>query len=135
MKKIYIYDFGSQYTQLIARRFRELGFYAEILPFNAYPPKDAGAFVFSGSPYSVYDENAPLPPKDVFQLGKPILGICYGLQVITHLLGGEVAPSQRKEYGPSRLEVLDENHLLKGLPKEFRVWMSHGDRVEKLPKG
>ncbi len=135
MKKIYIYDFGSQYTQLIARRFRELGFYAEIIPFNAYPPKDAGAFVFSGSPYSVYDENAPLPPKDVFQSGIPILGICYGLQVITHLLGGKVAPSQRKEYGPSRLEVLDENHLFKGLPKEFRVWMSHGDRVEELPKG
>jgi len=82
MKKIYIYDFGSQYTQLIARRFRELGYYSEILPFNFEPPEDAVAFVLSGGPASVYEDGAPLPPLSVLKSGKPILGICYGLQVI-----------------------------------------------------
>jgi len=135
MKKIYIYDFGSQYTQLIARRFRELGYYAEILPFNFEPPEDAVAFVLSGGPASVYEDGAPLPPLSVLKSGKPILGICYGLQVIAHLLGGKVAPSQRKEYGPANLEVLKEDHLFKGLPGSFRVWMSHGDKVEEIPEG
>jgi len=135
MKKIYIYDFGSQYTQLIARRFRELGYYAEILPFNFEPPEDAVAFVLSGGPASVYEDGAPLPPLSVLKSGKPILGICYGLQVIAHLLGGKVAPSQRKEYGPANLEVLKEDRLFKGLPGSFRVWMSHGDKVEEIPGG
>ncbi len=135
MRKLYVYDFGSQYTQLIARRFRELGYYSEILPFNSPLPEDAGAVVLSGSPYSVYEENAPLPRREVLTKGVPVLGICYGLQVITHLLGGKVAPSQRKEYGPAELEVLDEDHLFKGMPERFRVWMSHGDRVEELPEG
>ncbi len=135
MKKIYIYDFGSQYSQLIARRFRELGYYAEILPYNFEPPEDASAFVFSGGPSSVYEEGAPLPSLKVLHSGKPILGICYGLQVIAHLLGGKVAPSRRKEYGPAILEVIKEDHIFKGLGGSFRVWMSHGDRVEELPKG
>jgi GMP synthase (glutamine-hydrolysing) len=135
MKKIYIYDFGSQYTQLIARRFRELGYYAEILPFNFEPPEDAVAFVLSGGPASVYEDRAPLPPLSVLKSSKPILGICYGLQVIAHLLGGKVAPSQRKEYGPANLEVLNEDHLFKGLPRTFRVWMSHGDKVEEISEG
>ncbi len=135
MRKVVVYDFGSQYTQLIARRFRELGYYSEILPFNAPLPEDAGAVVLSGSPYSVYDDGAPLPDPNVLTAGVPVLGICYGLQVITHLLGGRVAPSQRKEYGPADLQVLDPDHLFRDLPAEFRVWMSHGDRVEELPEG
>ena len=135
MRKVVVYDFGSQYTQLIARRFRELGYYSEILPFNAPLPEDAGAVVLSGSPYSVYDEGAPLPDPSILSAGVPVLGICYGLQVITHLLGGKVAPSQRKEYGPADLEVLDPDHLFRDLPTSFRVWMSHGDRVEELPEG
>jgi len=135
MKKIYIYDFGSQYTQLIARRFRELGYYAEILPFYSEPPEDAGAFVLSGGPASVYEEGAPLPHPEVLKSGKPILGICYGLQIIAHTLGGKVVPSQRRKYGPAFLEVLKEDHILRGISSPFRVWMSHGDRVEKLPEG
>ncbi|NPA80120.1 MAG: glutamine-hydrolyzing GMP synthase [Thermotogae bacterium] len=135
MRKVVIYDFGSQYTQLIARRFRELGYYSEILPFNAPLPEDAGAVVLSGGPASVYDEGAPLPHPSVLGSGLPILGICYGLQVLTHLLGGKVAPSRRKEYGPAELSVVEEGHLFRGLPKRFRVWMSHGDRVERLPEG
>ncbi len=135
VRKVVIYDFGSQYTQLIARRFRELGYYSEILPYNAPLPPDAGAVVLSGGPSSVYAPDAPLPREEVLSSGVPVLGICYGLQVITHLLGGKVAPSERREYGPAELRVLFEDHLFKGLPKSFRVWMSHGDRVEVLPPG
>lgn len=130
-----MYDFGSQYTQLIARRFRETGFYAEIVPYTSKPPEDAGAIVLSGSPHSVYDEGAPLPPKEIFESNLPILGICYGLQVIAYILGGEVSPSRRKEYGPAKLKVLKENHIFKGVPESFKVWMSHGDRVERIPEG
>ncbi len=135
MRKVVVYDFGSQYTQLIARRFRELGYYSEILPFNAPLPEDAGAVVLSGGPASVYDEGAPMPHPSALEGRVPVLGICYGLQLITHLLGGRVAPSRRKEYGPAELQVLDPDHLFKGLPQRFRVWMSHGDRVEALPEG
>jgi len=135
VRKIAVYDFGSQYSQLIVRRFRELGYYAELLPPSAPFPSDGVAAVLSGGPASVYDESAPFPHSSLFESDIPILGICYGLQLITYLLGGKVAPSTRKEYGPADLKVLEENHLFRGLPKRFRVWMSHGDRVEVLPNG
>ncbi len=138
MEKVLILDFGSQYTQLIARRVRENQVYSEIVPFNIKPQEiedDVIALILSGGPGSVYDENPYLPGPEIFELGKPILGICYGLQIITHLLGGEVAPATEKEYGVATLYKILESPILKGLPESFRVWMSHGDKVLKIPQG
>ncbi len=134
MDKVLVYDFGSQYTQLIARRVRELGVYSEIVP-PWEKPQGASAVILSGGPHSVYEPDAPLPPREVFEQGTPLLGICYGLQAIAHMLGGRVAPAGQREYGPAQLEVVAESPLFKGLPKRMRVWMSHGDRVEELPSG
>ena len=136
--KILVLDFGSQYTQLIARRVRELKVYCEIHPFSlgieqirAFDPK---GIILSGGPSSVYDPDAPLLDPSLFDLGRPILGICYGLQLMAHLLGGKVAPSRRREYGPASLRVLDFSSLFFGLEGQpLMVWMSHGDRVEGLP--
>ncbi|RUM58781.1 MAG: GMP synthase (glutamine-hydrolyzing) [Persephonella sp.] len=136
---IIILDFGSQYTQLIARRIRELNIFSEILPFNAtveeikkHNPK---GIIFSGGPASVYQPDAPKPDEKVYQLGLPILGICYGLQVITDNFGGKVVKADRHEYGKAELEILDNSDLFSGLPKKIDVWMSHGDKVVELPKG
>ena len=136
---IAVIDFGSQYTQLIARRIRELGVYSEIYP----PTRDPGelpldkikGFIFSGGPASVYDDNAPKCSEKYFSLGVPILGICYGMQLITHLLGGKVERSSKREYGYARLEVLDDSDIFRGLPRRFQVWMSHGDRIIDMPEG
>ncbi len=136
---ILILDFGSQYTQLIARKIRELGVYSEIRPY--FTPLDdirqlqPKGLILSGGPASVYDEGAPLPDTDLFSLGIPVLGICYGLQVIAHLLGGKVAPASHREYGPAELRVRKALPLFKDFPPASRVWMSHGDRVESLPHG
>ena len=136
---IIILDFGSQYTQLIARRVREAGVYCEILPFNinrdeirARTPK---GLILSGGPSSVYDESAPHVTLDLLGNGHvPILGICYGLQLIAHKLGGNVQPSTSREYGYARLQVTHHSsRLFAGLPKEMDVWMSHGDHVTALP--
>ncbi len=138
MEKVLILDFGSQYTQLIARRVRESHVYSEIVPFNIKPSEigdDVIALILSGGPGSVYDENPYLPDPEIFELGKPILGICYGLQIITYLLGGEVAPATEKEYGFATLYKIADSPILKGLPESFRVWMSHGDKVLKIPGG
>ncbi|ACD67226.1 MAG TPA: glutamine-hydrolyzing GMP synthase [Sulfurihydrogenibium sp.] len=136
---IVILDFGSQYTQLIARRIRELNVYSEILPFNAsveeilkHNPK---GIIFSGGPASVYEPDAPKPDEKVYDLGLPILGICYGLQLITHHFGGEVIKADKHEYGKAELEVLDHEDLFYNIPHYTQVWMSHADKVIKLPEG
>ena len=136
---IVILDFGSQYTQLIARRIRELHIYSEILPYNAtideikkHKPK---GIILSGGPASVYHSDAPKPDERIFDLNIPILGICYGLQLLTQHFGGEVVKAERHEYGRAELEILDHEDLFYGLPNEIHVWMSHGDRVTKLPEG
>ncbi len=138
MEKVIILDFGSQYTQLIARRVRENQVYSEIVPFNIKPAEigdDVIALILSGGPGSVYDKTPYLPDPEIFELGRPILGICYGLQIITHLLGGKVAPATEKEYGFAVLSRVSYSPLFKGLPDNFRVWMSHGDKVLQIPQG
>ena len=137
MKKVYVINFGSQYVQLIARRVRELDFYSEIVPpsVKAKDLKEVGALILSGGPASVYERGAPLIDREILSLNLPVLGICYGLQVITHLMGGKVLPSKKQEYGRTNLKLLKEDPLFEGIPKEFEVWMSHSDRVEELPVG
>lgn len=134
---ILIVDFGSQYTQLISRRIREANVYCEIFPdsisveeIKKLNPK---GIIFSGGPSSVYDENASSFDKNIFELNIPILGICYGLQLICHLLDGEVKQANEREYGKTILKVIDEDELFKGVKNESVVWMSHGDYVTKLP--
>lgn len=139
MNKVLVLDFGSQYTQLIARKVRELGVYSEIFPFDLPPSRikneNPGALILSGGPRSVYEDAAPLPDPAIFRLGIPVLGICYGLQLMAHLLGGKVVPSAKREYGLADLRILDRSGLFKGTRDRSQVWMSHGDRVEKLPPG
>jgi GMP synthase (glutamine-hydrolysing) len=138
---VIILDFGSQYTQLIARRVRESNVYCEILPFNTPSEAIVGrrpkGIILSGGPASVYDEDAPKLSYDILkEFNCPILGICYGLQVLASDLGGEVRPSVNREYGYARLRVMDrDSPLFKNLPEEMDVWMSHGDHVIKLPEG
>ena len=140
-ERMIILDFGSQYTQLIARRIREAGVYCEILPFNTSAGEIASrqpkGLILSGGPSSVYDENAPRSEKRVVDESNcPVLGICYGLQLMAHQLGGEVQPSKSREYGYARLKVVNgETALFAGLPREMDVWLSHGDHVTKLPDG
>lgn len=135
--KIIVLDFGSQYTQLIARRLRELRFYAEIHPHHISASQlkalNPAGIILSGGPASVYDSEAPQVDKIIFALGVPVLGICYGLQLICHLTGGKVSPSYEREYGRATLRSRKASKLLKGI-KPGQVWMSHGDRIEKLPK-
>ncbi len=140
-ERILILDFGSQYTQLIARRIRELNVYCEIHPYNV-PLETIQAFkprgiVLSGGPSSVEQPGAPLIDKAVFELGVPVLGICYGLQLMSKLLGGKVAKADHREYGPAKIRVIEQVGLLAGFDKNeaVEVWMSHGDRVEALPPG
>jgi GMP synthase (glutamine-hydrolysing) len=136
---VLILDFGSQYTQLIARRVRELGVYAEIRPFNcdratvrAFAP---GAIILSGGPNSVSAEGAPSVGTWVFELGVPVLGICYGLQLTCHLLGGRVSASDEREYGAAQVAITGAAPLTEGILGDQSVWMSHGDRVDAIPDG
>ncbi len=141
MKKggIVVINFGSQYVQLIARRVRELNVYSEILPWDTpieeILKREPKGIIFSGGPASVYAKDAPLPSEEIYKTGLPILGICYGLQVLAHQLGGKVAPADKHEYGRATLKVLKEDKIFKNLPKEFQVWMSHADKVVELPEG
>lgn len=139
MNKVFILDFGSQYTQLIARKVRELGIYSEIFSYQTsiarLKKKSPAAIILSGGPQSVYDKDAPLPVREVFKLGIPILGICYGLQLQAYLLGGRVSPSQKREYGFASLEIVKRTSLLSGIRNFSQVWMSHGDKVEDVPPG
>ena len=138
-EKILVLDFGGQYNQLIARRVRECNVYCEVHPYNmsldkikAYNPK---GIIFTGGPNSVFGEDAPLVDKELFNLGYPILGICYGCQTIAHLNGGTVSHADMREYGKTMVNVDIESKLFKYVSKETQVWMSHTDFVSKLPKG
>jgi GMP synthase (glutamine-hydrolysing) len=137
---IVILDFGSQYTQLIARRVRELSVFSVVLRYDT-PAKEIAkmapkGIILSGGPASVYAPKSPQPDKEIFKLGLPILGICYGTQLMGFHLGGKVAHSDKREYGRAELRVKDANcPLFKNISPTEVVWMSHGDRVEKLPKG
>lgn len=137
MDKVVILDFGSQYTQLIARKIRELGVFSEILPFNVSLPRlkkeNPAALILSGGPQSVYGREAPRASKEIFEMGIPVLGVCYGLQLMAYHLGGKVSPSKKREYGFASLEVTDRKGLLAGVRSGNQVWMSHGDRVEEIP--
>ena len=139
---VLILDFGSQVTQLIARRVREAGVYCEVWPFNADPERIAAfgahAFILSGGPASVTEEATPRAPAIVFESGKPVLGICYGQQTMCAQLGGEVSTSDHREFGRAELQVTDECALFDGIwdtGSREQVWMSHGDRVTRLPPG
>ena len=136
-QKILILDFGSQYTQNIARKIRECEVYCEIHPctmkldkISKFKPK---GIVLSGGPASVLDSDSPLCDRKLFELGIPILGICYGMQLITQLLGGEVHPSEHREFGRAELMLKEFSHLFEGVKNNSIVWMSHGDRISKLP--
>lgn len=136
MEKILILDFGSQYTQLIARRVRELNVYCEIHPYNKFPAPDSSVkgVILSGSPYSVRDEKAPQPNLSAIKGHMPLLGVCYGAQWLAHNFGGCVEPSAHREYGRAMLEVKDhDDKLMSGLPQRTQVWMSHGDTITLLP--
>ncbi|UCD71413.1 MAG: glutamine-hydrolyzing GMP synthase [Syntrophobacterales bacterium] len=141
-EKILIMDFGSQYTQLIARRVRMCQVYCEIHPFNM-PLEDIEALhphgiIFSGGPSSVHDDDAPVVQPEILDLGIPILGICYGMQLMTNLLGGKVIKSPKREYGKAQIVIDDTSDIFKGFGKSgtrHHVWMSHGDRIEALPDG
>lgn len=137
MNKVLILDFGSQYTQLIARTIRELKVYCEIHPFNLEfdKIKEYSAIILSGGPCSVYEDGAPSISKKIFELKVPVLGICYGMQLITHLLGGEVVPGVKKEYGQCSMEILEKSRLFEGLEQTTTVLMSHGDLVKSIPAG
>ena len=135
-----VIDFGSQYSQLIARRVRECNVYCELIPYNAPAERlealNPKGFILSGGPASVYQEGAPRLPSSVLNSGKPILGICYGMQLLAHQMGGEVAPGARREYGHAELQ-LDQPvaPLFQELPESFPVWMSHGDVITRMPPG
>jgi len=137
MDSLAILDFGSQYAQLITRRVREAHVYCELFPWNAAEEKvlaiNPKGFILSGGPASVYDPGAPLIPAYVLESHKPVLGICYGMQALTHSLGGIVSPSAKREYGLAEVDTVLANSLL-GEGKR-KVWMSHGDRIERPPDG
>ena len=136
-ESILILDFGGQYTQLIARRIRESGVYSEILPFSAsikaIREHNPRGIVLSGGPQSVFSENAPHPDVEIYDFPAPILGICYGMQLLAHQFGGKVIPSADREYGRAQIETINSNPLFESLPQELEVWMSHGDRIDTLP--
>ncbi len=138
-RPIIVINFGSQYVQLIARRVRELGVYSEILswdaPLEEIKRKNPYGIIFSGGPASVYEPDAPLPQEGIYSLGIPILGICYGLQVIAHQLGGKVVKADHQEYGRAVLRIIKSDPLFEEIPESIDVWMSHADRVEDLPPG
>jgi GMP synthase (glutamine-hydrolysing) len=139
-EQIVILDFGAQYTQVIARRVRECKVYSTILPYNTPAKKivalKPSGIILSGGPASVYAEDAPLPDRDIFKLGLPILGLCYGEQLLAHLLGGKVEKGARREYGKSTLKVTDRRcALFARLPRQLQVWNSHGDKLTRLPHG
>src|SRR5881296_2367478 len=139
-EQIVILDFGSQYTQVIARRVRECNVYSVILRYDT-PAQEIATLnpkgiLLSGGPSSVYAKKAPLPDPAIFELGIPMLGICYGLQLLAQYLGGKVEPGQKREYGKGTLRVKDSFcPLFANLPETLQVWNSHGDKLTKVPAG
>ena len=138
-QKIVVLDFGSQYTQVIARRIRECSVYSEILPFNTkasvLKKQNISGIILSGGPASVLSKGSPRPDPKIFELGVPVLGICYGLQLMGKMLGGQIVSSKQREYGFGTLSFKDGGKLLDGITSPIQVWNSHGDKIEKLPKG
>ena len=137
MEKVAVLDSGGQYCHLIARKVRELGVYAEILPLRV-DPRTLGPYkgvIISGGPSSVFGEGSPRPDPDLFRIRRPILGICYGHQLMAHCLHGVVEPGETHEFGQADLRIRRDGHLFTGLVRRQRVWMSHGDHVSKLPQG
>ncbi|HDS09719.1 MAG TPA: glutamine-hydrolyzing GMP synthase, partial [Firmicutes bacterium] len=138
-EKILILDFGSQYTQLIAKRIRRLGYYSEIHPFRTpiseLTSPDIKGIILSGGPESVYNKTSPKITEDIFKIGKPVLGICYGLQLMVKLLNGRVIPAKAREYGKTELEIKNKTPLLNKIPKKSVIWMSHSDKINSLPPG
>ncbi len=139
-EKIVILDFGSQYTQVIARRVRECSVYSVIIPFSTSATELAAmkpsGIILSGGPSSVYAVDAPMPDKNIFTLGVPVLGVCYGVQIFAHFLGGKVEKGLKREYGKGALTIKDSSCALFGkLPKSLQVWNSHGDKLTKIPNG
>ena len=136
---VVILDFGSQFAQLIARRVRELNVYSELLPhdtpWDEIERRHPKAIILSGGPKSVYDADAPRPDPAVWSGRIPVLGICYGLQLMAHELGGEVVPSAKREYGPASVQITSEDGLFRGIDREQPVWMSHGDSILRPPDG
>jgi GMP synthase (glutamine-hydrolysing) len=138
-ESIVILDFGAQYTQLIARRIREQNVFSVVLPCSASLKEikacNPVGIVLSGAPWSVYDKDAPPADVHVFDLGVPVLGICYGLQFMVHTLGGKVRPADKREYGHAEIDIVSDSVLFQGLAKKLAVWMSHGDEALELPPG
>lgn len=136
---VVVLDFGSQFAQLIARRVRELHVYSELLPHDTpmaeIERRGASAIILSGGPNSVYDEGAPKPDPAIWSGRLPVLGICYGAQLMAHELGGDVLPASRREYGPATVAITADEPLFGGLDREQPVWMSHGDSITRLPEG
>ena len=139
LQSIVILDFGSQFTQLIARRIREQNVFSVVLPCTA-PVAEIESYrpvgiILSGGPCSVYDTDAPPADQEVLHLDLPVLGICYGLQWMTHQLGGKVVPGKTREYGHAQVQTERDSQLFRGLPRELKVWMSHGDEARELAHG
>ena len=139
-EKILVLDFGSQYSQLIARRIRECHVFSQVLPFNTPHEKITAAkpagVILSGGPASVYAPGSPQIDPAIFELGIPVLGICYGMQLMIHTLGGKVAPGEAREFGRAEMEITSPGDpLFGGIPAKLRVWMSHGDKVVAYPAG
>ncbi len=138
--QILVLDFGSQYTQLIARRLREFGVYTEIVPYfenlESMRAKNPKGIILSGGPASVYEEGAYKPDSGVFELGVPVLGICYGMQYIAHHFGGKVIRAKEQEFGKARLEIIEcKSPLFANVKQDSIVWMSHADKVQTIPQG
>ena len=139
LDKVVVLDFGSQFTQLIARRVRECNIYSEILPFDTpieeIKKLNPKALILSGGPSSVYDDEAPIASEDIIELGIPILGICYGMQLIGHYFGAKIKAASKREYGRAELTIVGEDALFDGFNGKSTVWMSHADKIEELPQG
>jgi len=134
-----ILDFGGQYNQLIARRVRDKNVYCEILPYSASIERikslNPKGIIFTGGPNSVYEEGSPMVDKEIFNLGVPILGICYGMQMMTQMLGGKVSTAQNKEFGKTKTTIVKSGNIFENTDKTQDTWMSHIDYVEILPEG
>ena len=136
---VIVLDFGGQYNQLIARRVRECSVYCEVLPYKTpldeILAKNPIGIIFTGGPNSVYLENSPKVEKNIFQQGIPVLGICYGTQLMAHILGGHVTSPEKREYGKTHTYYHTDCALFQGLPEEGISWMSHTDYIDRLPEG